>query len=138
MTITLHIHESWSDVPVALSRLMVALAALEKPRQAGDDGDDLTELLSGMDDAPEATAAAATPMAAPRPPAAATFSGEPRTGQAMYKFACNAKCLPRVNAYGKARGWHKLVTHWDAEQVAEAYRELTAEPAAATNGRTAR
>jgi hypothetical protein len=51
----------------------------------------------------------------------------------MYKWACQAKCLPRVNAIGKARGWHKLVTHWDAEQVAEAYRELTAEPT--PNGR---
>jgi hypothetical protein len=49
----------------------------------------------------------------------------------MYKWACQAKVLPRVNAIGKARGWHKLVTHWDAEQVAAAYRELTtAEPAA--------
>jgi hypothetical protein len=61
------------------------------------------------------------------------FSGEPPTGQSLYKWACQAKCLPRVNAIGKARGWHKLVTHWDASQVAEAYRELTAEPA--PNGR---
>ena len=47
----------------------------------------------------------------------------------MYKWACQAKCLPRVNAIGKARGFPKLVTHWDAEQVREAYQELT-EPAA--------
>ena len=67
------------------------------------------------------------------PPAARRFDGEPTSGQSLYKWACNAKCLPRVNAIGKARGWHKLVTHWDADQVAEAYRELTAEPA--TNGR---
>jgi hypothetical protein len=58
---------------------------------------------------------------------------EPTTGQSLYKWACNAKCLPRVNAIGKARGWHKLVTHWDADQVATAYRELTAEPV--VNGR---
>ena len=51
----------------------------------------------------------------------------------MYKWACQAKCLPRVNAIGKARGWHKLVTHWGADQVPAAYRELTAEPVA--NGR---
>jgi hypothetical protein len=51
----------------------------------------------------------------------------------MYKWACQAKCLPRVNAIGKAKGWHKLVTHWDAEQVREAYHELTTEPT--PNGR---
>jgi hypothetical protein len=51
----------------------------------------------------------------------------------MYRCSFKAKCLPRVHAIGKARGWHKLVTHWDASQVAEAYRELTAEPVA--NGR---
>jgi hypothetical protein len=53
----------------------------------------------------------------------------------MYRWACNAKCLPQVNAIGKARGWHKLVTHWDADQVAAAYRELTGQPVAAANGR---
>jgi hypothetical protein len=73
------------------------------------------------------------PVAA-TPPAARRFDGEPTSGQSLYKWACQAKSLPRVNAYGKAKGWHKLVTHWDAQQVREAYREMT-EPAAAANGR---
>jgi hypothetical protein len=50
----------------------------------------------------------------------------------LYKWACQAKCLPRVNAIGKARGWYKLVTHWTEDQVREAYHALT-EPA--PNGR---
>jgi hypothetical protein len=132
MTITITIHDSWATIPVALSRVLIALKALEQPRQPGDDGEDLTELLSGMDDPEPAPAAPAPgrPSPAPQPsPAMPRFSGEPTSGQSLYKWACNAKCLPRVNAYGKARGWHKLVTHWDADQVAEAYRELTAEPA---------
>jgi hypothetical protein len=64
------------------------------------------------------------------PPAMPRWSGEPTSGQSLYKWACQAKVLPRVNAYGKARGWHKLVTHWDAAQVAVAYHDLTTEPAA--------
>jgi hypothetical protein len=132
---------------VALSRVLIALRALEQPRQPGDDGDDLAELLDGIDDPPEPASAAAVrhvrpgpashrpePSPAPAtPPAAPAFNGTPGSGQALYKWACNAQCLPRVNALGKARGWHKLVTHWDADQVRDAYRELTAEPVA--NGR---
>jgi hypothetical protein len=82
-----------------------------------------------------ATPGRADPVARPgldRPPSHSD-DGEPTSGQSLYKWACNAKLLPRVNAIGKARGWHKLLTHWDAEQVAEAYRELTAEPT--QNGR---
>src|SRR5262249_33987399 len=114
------------------------------------DGDDLTGLLDGIDapepalerrlaelapspaaPAPARPAPAASPAT---PPAARRFDGEPTSGQGLYQWACNAKCLPRVNALGKARGWHKLVTHWDADQVRDAYRELTtAEPA--PNGR---
>jgi hypothetical protein len=136
------IHDSWASVPHALSRLLVALAALEKPRQPGDDGEDLSELLAGMSDPEPAPAAPAPSRPAPAPSpatrpaaepasrqAARRFDGEPSTGQSMYKWACQAKCLPRVNAIGKARGFPKLVTHWDAEQVREAYQELT-EPAA--------
>jgi len=132
MNVAIHIHDSWAAIPVALSRILAGLAALERPRQPGDDGDDLAELLDGIDDPEPAPAAPAPgrPSPAPQPsPAMPRFSGEPTSGQSLYKWACNAKCLPRVNAYGKARGWHKLVTHWDADQVAEAYRELTAEPA---------
>jgi hypothetical protein len=104
MKLNLTIHDSWAAVPVALSRVLLALTALERPRQPGDDGDDLTELLAGMDDEPSPAPSPATP------PAPRRFDGEPTSGQSLYKYACQAKCLPRVNAYGKARGWHKLVT----------------------------
>jgi hypothetical protein len=40
--------------------------------------------------------------------------------------------LPRINAIGKARGWHRMVTHWVPDQVAEAYDLVTRTPA--TNG----
>jgi hypothetical protein len=146
MQLTITIHDSWAAIPVALSRLLIALRALERPRQPGDDGEDLAELLAGMDDpepAPAAPFPAPTangpaparpaPQPVATPPAPRRFDGPPTTGQSLYKFACQAKVLPKVNAYGKARGWHKLVTHWDASQVAEAYRKLTAEPT--PNGR---
>jgi hypothetical protein len=135
MTITVHIDPSWAAYG-PLSRILAGLATLEHPRSAGDDADDLSELLAGLEDDPEPAPAAPAPARpAPAPataPAARRFDGAPTSGQSLYKWACNAKCLPRVNALGKARGWHKLVTHWDADQVAEAYRELT-EPA--PNGR---
>jgi hypothetical protein len=135
MTITIHIHDSLASIPVALSRILLAAAALEKPRQPGDDGEDLAELLDGIDAPEPAPAAPAPARPAPQPSPATPlaprrFDGEPVSGQSLYKWACQAKCLPRVNALGKARGWHKLVTHWDASQVAEAYATLTAEPAA--------
>jgi hypothetical protein len=138
MTITLNIDPSWTTIPHALARILTTLAALEHPREPGDDLSDLGELLDGINDPEPAPAAPAparpAPAASPAtPPAARRFDGEPTSGQSLYKWACNAKCLPRVNAIGKARGWHKLVTHWDASQVAEAYRELTAE--SAPNGR---
>ena len=53
MIIQLQLHDSWKAVPVALSRLLVALTALEQPRQPGDDASDLTELLDGLLDDPE-------------------------------------------------------------------------------------
>ena len=148
MILNLTIHDSWAAHPGPLSRLLAHLAALEQPapwtppvvREPGDDADDLAELLAGMDDAPEAFAAAPQPAAAPArtpapqpQPAMPRFSGEPTTGQSLYKWACQSKVLPRVNAIGKARGWHKLVTHWTEDQVREAYATLTAEPA--PNGR---
>jgi hypothetical protein len=130
MTITVNIHPSWH-----LPSIFAALAARESPRAPGDD---LSELLDGID-TPEPALQPAPARPAPQPsaatpPAPRRFDGPPTSGQSMYKWACQAKCLPRVNAIGKARGWHKLVTQWDAFQVAEAYRELTAaEPVA--NGR---
>ena len=143
MNITIHIHDSWAAIPVALSRLLVALAALERPRQPGDDGDDLAELLAGMDDPAPAPAArlapapaarlspASAPAPAPATPSAAQeWDGVPRTGKGLYRFACNAKCLPRVNAIGKSFNYPKLVSDWEPEQVAAAYAILTTEPAA--------
>ena len=141
MTITIHIHDSWASVPHALSRLLVALAALEKPRQPGDDGDDLTELLEGID-APEPQPAAARPSPAPaRPPAPATppaareWDGVPRTGKGLYMWATTRKALPAVNRIGRQFNYPKLVSDWSDDQVAAAYAILTTEPAAATNGK---
>jgi hypothetical protein len=141
--LTITIHDSWAAVPVALSRLLVALRALERVRQPGDDGDDLSELLAGMDDAPEPAAtpspAAARPPAAPTQPAtpraAATFDGVPTTGRQLYRWATSNKALPRVNAIGKGFNYPKLVSDWEPGQVAAAYRILT-EPAA--NGQASR
>jgi hypothetical protein len=133
MRLEIAIHDSWASVPHALSRLLVALAALEKPRQPGDDGDDLAELLDGIDDPEPAPASA--PVKPPNGrPLARPFDGVPTTGQAMYRWACDRKVLPRVNSIGRRLGYHKLVTHWDASQVATVLAEMTtAEPAA--NGR---
>jgi hypothetical protein len=134
------IHDSWASVPHALSRLLVALAVLEKPRQPGDDGEDLTELLSGMDD-PEPQPAPQPSAAPPRPPAPTTatppdkpsFDGTPRTGKSLYRFGCDHKLLPRINAIGKSFNYPKLVSDWEPSQVAAAYAILTSEPA--PNGR---
>ena len=138
MQLTITIHDSWATIPVALSRVLIALKALEQPRQPGDDGEDLTELLSGMDD-PEpapATPAVARPAPAPSPaatPPAREWDGVPRTGPSLYRWACNRKALPDVNRVGKSFGYPKKVVDWEPGQVAAAYAVLTAEPAA--NGR---
>jgi hypothetical protein len=150
MVLQLTIHSSWASVPVALSRILTTLAALEHPRQPGDDlsdlDDDLRELLDGID-APEASAPAATPTAPPRPPAvsrppatppaATDWDGTPRTGRSLYRWACNHKNLPAVNRVGKAHGYPKRITDWEPSQVAAAYAVLTSEPepAASANGR---
>jgi hypothetical protein len=68
MTITLNIHDSWATVPVALSHILATLAALEHPREP-DDGDDLAEVLDGID-APEPQPAAQQALAKPSPVAA--------------------------------------------------------------------
>jgi hypothetical protein len=144
MRLEIAIHGSWAAVPDALSRVLVALNALEQPRQPGDDGDDLTELLDGLLDAPEASTQAATPAAAPRPPAASRspatpaaaqdWDGTPRTGRSLYRWACDRKALPDVNRVGKSFGYPKRVTDWEPGQGAAAYAILTAEPTA--NGRS--
>jgi hypothetical protein len=95
--------------------------------------------ISGSAPPPRASTSAPAPTSEPRAPAAVPappWCGPPQSGQALYRWACNAKILPRVNAIGKARGWHRLVTHWDADQVAAAFTELTEGPAVPTaNGR---
>jgi hypothetical protein len=151
MTCTITVDPSWLNHPDALGRILSHIRAVESPapwsppvtRQPGDD-EDLRELLSGMDDAPEASAPAATPTAALRPPAAATppagrrFDGEPATGRQLYRWAIDRKILPKVNAAGKKYGYGRLVSDWSDDQAVGVYHELTAEPAASANGRTAR
>jgi hypothetical protein len=142
VTITLNIHDSWAAVPVALSRLLVALKALERPRQPGDDGDDLTMLLDGiMDDTLEPAPAAPAPAPAPTrpspapqlspatPPAVRSFDGIPTTGRSLYRWATTHKTLPAVNRIGKQFGYPKLVSDWSNDQAVAVYRILT-EPAA--------
>jgi hypothetical protein len=149
--LNLTIHDSWRVHPGPLSRLLAHIAALEgpapwtpeptrEPGQDDDDAADLARLLDGIDDAepspstpaPARPAPALQPAAA-TPPAPRRCDGEPTTGQALYKSCLRSASLRRANAIGKARGWHKLITHWDAAQVAAAYHDLTAEPVA--NGR---
>jgi hypothetical protein len=162
LTLTIHLDPSWLTHPGPLGRILDHVRALEgpvlyappdPPQEPGDDDlddDDLCELLDGIDaPAPAPPPAALVSMPDPTiagrisgatsPPAPAPpWCGPPRTGQALYRWACNAKILPRVNAIGKARGWHRLVTHWEPDQVAAAYAELTRAEASAvpaTNGR---
>jgi hypothetical protein len=136
--ITIDIDPSWASIPVALSRVLLAVAALERPRQPGDDGEDLAELLDGIDDpepAPAPSPAPPAPAPTPKPaPAAATppardWDGTPRTGRSLYRWACDRKALPDVNRIGKAHGYPKRVTDWEPSQVAAAYAILTTEPA---------
>jgi hypothetical protein len=142
VNITIHIHDSWAAIPVALSRLLVALAALERPRQPGDDGDDLAELLAGMDDPEPAPAArlapapaarlspASAPAPAPATPSAAQeWDGVPKTGRGLYRWATTHKALPAVNRIGKQFNYPKLVSDWTDDQVTAAYAILTTEPA---------
>jgi hypothetical protein len=137
MTITVDVHDSWASIPVAMSRLLIALAALEKPRQPGDDGDDLTELLDGLLDAPAPAAPApARPSPAPQPapppasrapdrPRGPAFDGVPQTGPQLYKFACQHKALPAVNRLAKTHGFRQRIVDLDPDQVAILVRELT-------------
>ena len=130
MQLTITIHDSWATIPVALSRVLLALGALEKPRQPGDDGEGLTELLAGLEDDPE-PAPAASPAASTPP--AREWDGVPKTGRGLYKWACDRKALPDVNRVGKSFGYPRRVTDWEPSQVAAAFAILTAEPA--QNGR---
>jgi hypothetical protein len=148
MILNIHVHPSWFAHPEALGRILERISALETAapwspptiREPGQD-DDLAELLNGMEPAICPATPASRPIAtnapAPTVPTATKpFDGIPGTGQGLYRWACDAKMLPKVNAAGKARGYHRLVTHWDADQVAVIYRLLTGTPAAAVNGRS--
>jgi hypothetical protein len=162
MLIVCNIHDSWLASPAAVAEFVrrahtmerpsVALtpppAAAVRPTAPAAAAEDLRELLSGMDDdAPpvQATPSVATqstppwtpPLATPasrRPPATPQYDGIPVSGQNLYRFACDRKILPKVNAMGRARGFNRLVTHWTVDQVAVVFAELTA-PAAPVNGR---
>ena len=140
MNVAIHIHDSWAAIPVALSRILAGLAALERPREPGEDLDDLSELLSGMDDPEPQPAAPAPAPARPAPqpspastPPAREWDGVPKTGRGLYKWACDRKALPDVNRVGKSFGYPRRVTDWEPSQVAAAYAVLTTEPA--QNGR---
>jgi hypothetical protein len=125
MTITVNLHPSWH-----LPSVFAALAALESPRAPGDD---LSELLDGID-APEpqpAPSPATRPAAQPAPrQTAQPFDGAPVTGPQLYKWACNHKALPTVNRLAKTHGFGHRVVDLTPEEVAILYRDLTAEPAA--------
>jgi hypothetical protein len=146
MTCTFTIHPSWHGVPVALGNILKTLAALEQPRQPGDDLSDLGELLDGIDTpepapaapfpAPTANAPAPArpaPQPSPATPPAREWDGVPRTGRSLYRWACDRKALPDVNRVGKSFGYPRKVTDWEPSQVAAAYAVLTTEPA--QNGR---
>jgi hypothetical protein len=165
MELTIRIDPSWLAHAEPLGRLLDHIRALEGPapwspppaREPGCDdvivaGDDLGELLDGID-APEPAPPPAlkampdptiagrisgsqTPPAAPAPKPAATWDGTtPRTGRELYKVACDRKALPAVNRIGKAHGWPRLVTDWTPEQAAAGYRELTEGATVPANGR---
>jgi hypothetical protein len=138
MTLTLAIYDSWLSHPAALAEFMRRCKALEgpaeslatapspspapQPNSAGDD--DLGELLDGLD-----TPELATPAPAP---ATRTLAPAPipRSGQALYRWACGRDLLPAVHAIGKRKGWPKMLTQWSQDRVATAYAELTAQTAA--------
>jgi hypothetical protein len=142
MTITLNIDDSWAAHPGPLSRILAHVAALEGPapwtppaaREPGqDDAEDLGQLLDGIDapePAPAAKPAVSKPSAPATPPAAKRLDGIPTTGKSLYRWACDRKSLPKVNAIGKGHSYPKLVSDWSDEQVATAYRELTSQPVA--------
>lgn len=112
-----------------------------------DDGDDLVELLAGMDavpapppaaprasapivvPAPAPRASAAVPTFAPKSPAIPPPSPVPTTGQALYRWLCDSRMLPRASAIGKRRQLDRMITHWEPGDVAAVWTELQAPPA---------
>jgi hypothetical protein len=59
----------------------------------------------------------------------------PTTGRGLYRWACDRKALPQVNAIGKQLNYGRRVCDWSDAEAATAYALLTAEPAAAGNGK---
>src|SRR5262245_1598856 len=109
MTFTIRLDPSWFAHPAALARILDQIQALEAPapyappvvRQPGDDGEDLRQLLDGID-TPEPAPAAPAPAPAPATtPAAREWDGVPRTGKGLYKWATTRKALPAVNRIGR-------------------------------------
>src|SRR5262245_38227570 len=101
MQVTINLHSSWTTIPHALARILASLATLERTREPGEDLDDLSELLAGMNDPepqpapqpvvsrPSPAPAAATPPANGRTPRA--FDGIPTTGKSLYAWATTHK-----------------------------------------------
>lgn len=143
MLLTITIDPSWFKHPEPLRSLLAHVRALEDPapwippatRQPGDDGDDLADdndlaaLIAGMDEPPPA--APAPPRTVPKSPAIPPPATVPTTGQALYKWLCDRKLLPRASAIGKRRGLDRMVTHWEPEDVAAVWSELQAPPPSA-------
>jgi hypothetical protein len=141
MRLVIEVDPSWFSHPAALVEFVSRARLLERPAAAtsappatppppssvapAEDPDDVSMLISGMDTEEPEAPAPSRPMLAPSP--------IPRSGQALYRWACRNDLLPKCNAIGKARGWPKMLTQWSSERVAEAYAELTA--SASTNGR---
>jgi hypothetical protein len=131
--ITIDIDPSWASIPVALSRVLLAVAALERPRQPGDDGEVLAELLDGID-IPEPAPAAASAAPKPLPSAAReaarsarSFDGISQTGSAMYRWAAGRKMLPDVSRVGAELHYPKRISEWEPGMVATVFALMTTE-----------
>jgi hypothetical protein len=137
MLLTITIDPSWFAHAEPLQTMLAHIKALEDPapwtpppdRLPGDDladDNDLSALLEGMSDPPPAA-----PAPAPKSPAIPPPATVPTSGQALYRWLCDRKGLPRATAIGKRRGLDRMITHWSAEDVAAVWTELQAPPAAA-------
>jgi hypothetical protein len=142
VTLTITIDPTWLAHPEPLGRILDQIKALESAapwtppptRQPGDDEDeDLATFLDGLD-APELPPPQPARVVPSRP--ASSADSTPSTGKALYKWACNGKCLPELNALGKRHGFPRLVSDWSPSDVATVFDELTRPPATANgNGR---
>ncbi len=134
MNLTITIHGSWADHVPALAEILSRVAALEHlapprpPPQPGDD-DDTSELSSGIDTPESTPPRPSTPDISRRSESASAlhpYDPTPRTGDELYRWAVAKQCLPVVAALGKARGYNRTITTWDATQVADVFHEVLA------------